>query len=248
MKITVITAVRNRAAELESTIRSVLAFSRPGLDFIVVDGASTDGTIDVLRAYDARLKHWLSEPDAGAYDAMNKGWALADPDSRVLYLGAGDRLLCLPESATNQEDRPDVLYGNVQLAHDQVFHACADWRLRLYNSLHHQALLIPKGLHPRPPFDLGFPLYADFDFNQRLARQGARFRFEPHLSSYAAPGGLTAQLQLPELTKIIWKNYGLAWSGLAILGFALARALPPFQALRPIRTAGDQNRGRRHNY
>jgi glycosyltransferase involved in cell wall biosynthesis len=235
MKVTIITTVLNQADALSVTMQSVLEQARPNLDYIVIDGGSVDGTIDVIQAQADRLKYWLSEPDTGIYEAMNKGWTLADADSWLLFLGAGDKLITLPDGNRSGEDLFETLFGNVQLDDGQVFHAHSGFRLKLYNSLHHQGLLIPKYLHPEPPFDLSYPLYADFDFNQRLSKQGVAFRFEPKLSAYAAPGGLTKVLQLPELTKIIRKNYGPFWSVCSMLGFSLARLLPFVRMLRPIR-------------
>ena len=234
MKVTIITTVYNRVVDLDKTIQSVLQFARPGLDYIVIDGGSTDGSVELVRAHSSRLAYWLSEPDRGVYDAMNKGWAAADPDSRVMFLGAGDLLLSLPDDPVSDEGTRAVLYGNVHLDQGRVFHARPGFRLKLYNSLHHQALMIPKRLHPEPPFDLSYPLYADFDFNQRLSRQGAVFRFEPGLLAYAAPDGLTRDLDLNELVRIIRKNYGPIWSSLSLLGFFMARMLPFFRVLRPI--------------
>jgi len=235
MKVTVITAVLNRAAALDVTMRSVFGLKRGGLDYIVIDGGSTDGTVEVIKTHAHRLKCWRSEPDNGIYDAMNKGWTLADPDSRLLFLGAGDRLLSLPGDEHGDIESLIVLYGNVQLEGGQLFHAGAGCRLRLYNALHHQALLVPKKLHPAAPFDLSYPRYADFDFNQRLARRGVKFLFEPALSAYAAADGLTKELHLGELASIIRKNYGPLWSWLSIVGFNLARGIPLLAKLRPIR-------------
>jgi len=71
--VTVITVVFDGARHLRGAIDSVLAQTYPSIEYIVVDGGSTDGTIEILRAYDRRIDYWLSESDAGIYDAMNKG-------------------------------------------------------------------------------------------------------------------------------------------------------------------------------
>jgi glycosyltransferase involved in cell wall biosynthesis len=234
MKVTVITVVLNRAADLDVTIRSVIALKRNALDYIIIDGGSTDGTVDVIRSYADQLKYWRSEPDDGIYDAMNKGWALASLDSRLLFLGAGDRLISLPDDNQAGFCQRDVLFGDVKLDGGQVFHPCTGLRLRLYNTLHHQALLVPKILHPAPPFDLAFPRYADFDLNQRLSRLGVRLRYAKGLSAYAAPDGLTGDLHLTELTSVVLKNYGPFWSGLSRAGFTLAKKLPLLRVFRPI--------------
>ena len=74
-KISLVTPVRNSAPYLEATIRSVLSQQYPGLEYILVDGASTDGSVDIIRKYEAELQAWISEPDRGMYDAINKGFA-----------------------------------------------------------------------------------------------------------------------------------------------------------------------------
>jgi glycosyltransferase involved in cell wall biosynthesis len=74
-KISLVTPVRDSARYLEATIRSVLSQQYPGLEYILVDGASTDGSLDIIRKYEAELQSWISEPDRGMYDAINKGFA-----------------------------------------------------------------------------------------------------------------------------------------------------------------------------
>lgn len=81
--VSVITVTYNRADTLEDTIRSVLAQTYSNIEYIVIDGGSTDGTLDLLRRYEASIDYWLSESDAGMYDAMNKGIRLASGD----YIG-----------------------------------------------------------------------------------------------------------------------------------------------------------------
>lgn len=89
MKISVITVCRNAAATLRDTIESVLAQSHPDVEHIVVDGASTDGTRELLQAYGGRIARVVSEPDRGMYDATNKGLLLATGEV-VGYLNADD--------------------------------------------------------------------------------------------------------------------------------------------------------------
>ena len=79
-RVSVVTVVRNGEATIENTILSVLSQRHPNLEYIVVDGGSTDGTLDILRRYDDRLALWISEPDRGISDAFNKGIALATGD------------------------------------------------------------------------------------------------------------------------------------------------------------------------
>ena len=74
-KITLVTAVYNGEKYLEATIRSVLGQGYPNLEYFIVDGGSTDGTVEVIRKYESRITGWISEPDNGMYDAINKGFA-----------------------------------------------------------------------------------------------------------------------------------------------------------------------------
>ena len=90
--VSIVTVVRNDRKGLRRTMESVLAQDFPGLEYVVVDGASTDGTLDLIRANADRLSAWISEPDGGVYDAMNKGWRLATGDW-VVFLNAGDWFL-----------------------------------------------------------------------------------------------------------------------------------------------------------
>lgn len=73
LKISIITVSYNAAATIEQTILSVIRQDYPNIEYIVIDGGSTDGTVDMIRKYEDQIAYWVSEPDAGIYDAMNKG-------------------------------------------------------------------------------------------------------------------------------------------------------------------------------
>lgn len=108
--------VRNAAATIRDTIDSVLAQTYPAIEHWVIDGASTDGTVEVLRAYGARLPHWTSEADAGIADAFNKGLRHASGDY-VHFLSADDAyasptVVAEMMAAAATLGWPDVLYGD----------------------------------------------------------------------------------------------------------------------------------------
>lgn len=232
-RISVITVVRNGADSLEETILSVLeSKSAADIDYIVIDGSSTDGTVDIIRKYADRIAYWVSEPDKGIYDAMNKGWAAAVDDSFILYLGAGDRLISLPKDMEHY-CRNDVVCGQVFMGDGKLFIPKLGSQLKLYNSLHHQALLVNKGCYPKAPFNTAYSIYADFDFNQRLMISGARFTYCPQLVSYAHPGGVSDQQRFAESLKVIWSNFGVWWVLLALWGYAAIRVFPLLNRLRP---------------
>ena len=120
MRLTIITINRNNKAGLENTMKSALFQTCTDFDYVVVDGASTDGSQEVIKRYaglfDQRLR-WISEPDTGIYNAMNKGIRMASGDY-VQFLNSGD---CLADEtvvermirALEQNNYPSILYGNM---------------------------------------------------------------------------------------------------------------------------------------
>lgn len=220
--ITVITVVYNDAVNLEATIASIAVLDYPHLEYRVVDGGSTDGTIDVIKRHEKTVvTAWISEPDNGIYDAMNKGWSASRDDSLIMFLGAGDYLLSLPTDMAHFNDS-DVVFGTVMMSNHR-FCASADWRLKCGNTLHHQALLVPKKLHPNPPFNTHFRMYADFDFNQRLLKRGVSFVCADDFMASALPGGLSSRKDYREMLRVVLNNFGLAWVLTALIFLPLSR-------------------------
>lgn len=230
--ISIITVVYNGADCLEQTINSVLNLKHHNVEYILIDGGSTDGTLEIIKRYEPRINYWKSEPDGGIYDAMNKGWAAAKEDSYILFLGAGDRIISLPEDMTKYKV-DDVIYGKVFLGDKLVFNPRAGFHLKIYNSMHHQALMINKSLSPTGPFDLSFKVYADFDFNQRLMKRGANFVYSENFRSFAHPGGVSSELDFAESLRVIEKNYGFFWTSVAKAGYWWMKVLPGLKRLRP---------------
>lgn len=235
--ISIITVVYNGADCLEQTIKSVLNLKHHNVEYILIDGGSTDGTLEIIKKYEPHINYWKSEPDRGIYDAMNKGWVVAKEDSYILFLGAGDRIISLPEDMSKYKV-DDVIYGKVFIGDNLVFNSSAGFRLKIYNSLHHQALLINKSLSPAEPFDLNFNVYADFDFNQRLMRRGVNFVYSEDFKAFAMPGGISTVLDFAESLRVIEKNYGLIWSSVARAGYWGMKFLPVLKKLRPFAGVG----------
>ncbi len=118
--ISIITVVYNGEAELEGTIQSVLKQTYPAIEYVIIDGASKDGTLDLIKKYEPNIDFWKSEPDKGLYDAMNKGMQHATGDF-VLFLNAGDRLYAkdtLDIIFSKCKTDTDILYGEVMMVDD----------------------------------------------------------------------------------------------------------------------------------
>lgn len=116
MKVSLITVCRNVAPVIAESIDSVLGQEYPGIEIIVIDGASTDGTVDILKAYADRIDVLVSEPDKGIYDAMNKGLARATGDV-IGFVNAGD-LLMTPQTIGQvvkafEKSGADAVYGDI---------------------------------------------------------------------------------------------------------------------------------------
>jgi glycosyltransferase involved in cell wall biosynthesis len=220
--ISIIIVVFNSAEHLEKSILSVINQTSCNIEFIVVDGSSTDGSVDIIKKYQDNITFWSSEPDEGIYDAMNKGWDYASINNHILFLGAGDTIMQLPNIELKQDC---VYFGDVILGDDAIFKGKADFRLRIGNTIHHQALLIPKKLHPQPPFNTKYKVYGDFDFNQRLLKSKINFIRTDQLRSYVLPDGFSQNYKTTEWYYIIKNNYGLFY---AVLGYVYHR----FQMIR----------------
>lgn len=119
MRLSIVTINRNNAVGLEKTMRSVASQTFKEFEYIVVDGASTDGSADVIKKMESEFAHlkWVSEPDKGIYNAMNKGIRMATGDF-IQILNSAD---CLASDdvtermleSLEKEDRPSILYGNM---------------------------------------------------------------------------------------------------------------------------------------
>ncbi len=114
MKISVITINRNNRPGLESTIKSVFEQTFTDFEYIVIDGASTDGSVEIIEKYSDRLKYWVSEPDKGIYNAMNKGIRQANGEY-LLFLNSGDVLYdpSIFRGFSEAAYLEDIIYGDV---------------------------------------------------------------------------------------------------------------------------------------
>lgn len=170
MKISVITVCFNAAAEIEATMLSVLEQTHPDVEYIVVDGGSTDGTAEIIARHAPRLAWWVSEPDGGIYDAMNKGLARAT-GAYVNFMNAGDRFASPDALATAAAalalHRPTILYGNTRMRERGVVYEipgrAPEELMARRMPFCHQSVLVSTDYHKAHPFDTSFRCCADYN-------------------------------------------------------------------------------------
>jgi glycosyltransferase involved in cell wall biosynthesis len=190
-KISVITPSYNQAQYIEATISSVLGQSYPMLEYLVVDGGSTDGTLDILRRYEERL-NWISEPDEGQAQAINKGFKRSTGEI-ITWLNSDD--LHLPEALHrvseffNQHPEINVVYGDYHLINSrgqvvlQKQEIPFDYNILLYGL---DYISQPTTFFRRTIFEqvgyldenLHFGL--DWEYWLRIASRGGRFAHIPY--------------------------------------------------------------------
>ena len=220
----VITVTYNAAAVIEDTIQSVIAQTYHHVEYIIVDGASKDHTLDIVRRYQDHIARIVSEPDRGLYDAMNKGMAMATGDY-LCFLNAGDSfheddtLLQVVHSLAPHETLPDVIYGETDLV-DSEGHFVRKRRLSAPKALTwksfrqgmlvcHQAFFARRAL--AEPYDLAYRFSADFDWCIRVMKK-ARTLHNAHvvIIDYLDEGLTTAnrRASLMERFRIMVRHYG----------------------------------------
>lgn len=184
-KVSIIIATFNAAKTLSVALDSVLKQSFQDWECIIVDGASKDNTIEIVKSYvehDSRFRY-ISEPDKGIYDAFNKGWKMAKGEW-IYYLGADDELLSdgLNNLYLNSEGQ-DVMYGNwINRIAGKKIHmkALKKETILKYSFCSHQAIMMKKEvINKMQGFDETYKVIADFDLVQRTYLAGYKFKYLP---------------------------------------------------------------------
>ena len=236
-KFSIITITYNAEQWLERTILSVLSQSYTNVEYIVIDGASTDRTVELIKQYEAGISYWVSEPDQGLYDAMNKGLRKATGDY-VWFLNAGDTLYTadtlqsVVASLKKSVSLPDVLYGETQIVDAQgrslgmrrlKAPRKLTWkRFRMGMLVCHQSFVVKRSLAPE--YDTTYRWVADYEWCIRCLKQAKRIK-HTHLilSNYLEEGLSTAnrKASLKERYAVRCRYYGTLPTMLLHVWFAL---------------------------
>lgn len=205
MKISIITVAFNAAHTIADTLESVAGQTHSEIEHIVVDGASTDGTLDVVRRHGQRVARLVSEPDHGIYDAMNKGIRLATGDV-IGFLNADDMYpdtgVLARVSAVLEREKLDALFGDAEF----VSSARPDQPVRRYRSERFRPDRIAWGWMPAHPtlflrrrvyerfgmFRTDYRIAGDFELVARMFHGGTlRYRHVPEVLVRMRTGGVS---------------------------------------------------------
>ncbi|WP_053990077.1 glycosyltransferase family 2 protein [Mangrovimonas sp. TPBH4] len=172
-KISIVTVSFNAEKTIEETIKSVVNQTYSNIEFVIIDGASTDGTLDIIKQYRNKIDMVVSEPDKGIYDAMNKGIKRATGDW-ILFLGADDTLFdidtiskCVPYLNSKKYS---FIYGDVikvpsQERYDGKFNL---YKL-IYKNICHQAIFFNQAIFDQLGlYNQVYKVNADWEFNMRV--------------------------------------------------------------------------------
>ncbi len=174
MKLSVIIPVYNSLSLLDKCINSITSQSFSDLEIIVVDAGSNDGTQEYLESLPSNIK-WISEPDKGIYNAMNKGLALSNGEW-LYFLGADDKLLnseVLSIVFQNKLDDVQVISGNVVYEGGRLKSKKPSWNwlIWLRNNLHHQGTFYHKDLFSNTKYSEDNNVLSDYEFNLSLYKK-----------------------------------------------------------------------------
>lgn len=173
--ITIITVVFNNKKGIQKTINSIINQSYDNVEYIVIDGGSTDGTVGLIERYDHCIDYWVSEPDGGIYGAMNKGISLAQGDIIGLINSAD---FCgkatLGDIAKQYDEAVDVYYADVRIvfeAFDLIKTQKAHFNYCKGMPICHQSLFIHKRIYNKLGlYSLSYRFLSDYDFFMRMLK------------------------------------------------------------------------------
>jgi glycosyltransferase involved in cell wall biosynthesis len=241
-KLSVITVTYNAEHTLERTLKSVRKQTYPAIEHIIVDGNSNDGTVALIHRYENERLKWISEPDKGLYDAMNKGAKMATGDY-LCFLNAGDTFYDTDTvqkifASSDEGHSPDILYGETAIVDDNgrflhMRRLQAPKNLTWKSFKHgmvvcHQAFIVKRELVE--PYDLSYRFSADFDWCIRMMKKAKNiYNTDLILVNYLNTGMTTAnrKASLRERYRIMEKHYGKVSTFLYHIWFVIRAIIKP---------------------
>lgn len=219
MKFSIITVSYNAASTIERTLLSIYSQTYQDYEHIIVDGGSSDGTVDVIRNYKDRIAYWISEPDKGVYDAMNKAVKQTSGDW-ILFLNSDDTLYdkdTLSRLVKKMVSSNTVYYGNVVIEPMHELYGGPFDRKRLCReNICHQAILYPNSVFRKYAYDTTYKLYADWHLNIRcMGDTDFRFSYLGETVAYFNVNGLSSRRDdyrfQHDYGRVIKDNFGFSY-------------------------------------
>ncbi len=197
--ISIITPTLNRRETLVSTMESVFNQTYPLIEYIIIDGGSTDGTVEMLEEWDEKIDYWVSEKDRGIFDAMNKGIDLARGELIGIINSDDWYAPTTVEKVVNawkEDPEADVFFGDALVILrdiDFAFLRKGNWRkLPQEMSINHPTCFLTRRAYEKwGKFDISFPYAADYELALRLYTNGAKFHYIPGILAYQRKGGVS---------------------------------------------------------
>jgi glycosyltransferase involved in cell wall biosynthesis len=163
--ISIITTTLNSESTIEDTIKSVLNQAYKNIEYLIIDGNSTDRTLSIIKNYERFIDYWVSEPDKGIYDAMNKGISKSHGDW-IYFLGSDDILLNIENLIPYLKDNNTIYYGNVIYKTRKKLYDGKFSRFKLARkNISQQAIFYPNTVFSKYIYNLEFPILADWELN-----------------------------------------------------------------------------------
>ena len=215
--ITVITVVFNGVKTLEETIKSVVNQTYPNVEYLIIDGGSTDGTLDIIKKYEDVIDYWVSEPDNGIYDAMNKGIILIF-GTWVYFLNSGDLIFnsnVFKDILINISNDFDFIYGNVFIKpiHNKIYDGLFSTYKLITKNINHQAIFYKKKLFTQYGFyNTKYYPSADHEFNLKIFKNSKKKYIDHVIAIYNEQGYSSINIDykfLNDLGFIVKTNLGL---------------------------------------
>lgn len=215
-KVSIITVCRNAGATIRKTIESVLQLCDDRVEYVVVDGASTDGTCAILSEYEPRFNgrmKWISAPDKGIYDAMNKGLRLAT-GAWVNYQNEGDMLIDIPFAELDFAKSCGCgIFACAVDTEGGMQRSYLNFVTRCRNTIQHQGAFYDRELVLQlNGYDDSYKILGDHDLNLRVLKSGARVRISNQICAYHSVRGISshggAKIKA-EMRRVVRENYGI---------------------------------------
>lgn len=212
-KVSVIIVVYNAQNYIEQSILSVINQTFKNIELIIIDGMSTDGTVDIIKKYDDKISYWVSEKDKGIYDAMNKALDVVTGDW-VYFLGAGDILLNVLDKVVPLFINDHIVYYGDVYRTDllQVFNGEFSILKSSRMCICHQAIFYPAAVIKKYKFNTKYRVQGDHNLNMQIqGDQAYRFKYFDAVVCIYEGGGFSAITRDVEFFKdrlsIVKKNY-----------------------------------------